>query len=195
MKGPLPVLGGILLASLLLLCFAFRGPLLYYLGFRECCSQRAANERNAATTLKSVVAAQFDFGRCDRDGNGVKDYWRKDIAGLYTLPLASDPEHPPMRLIELSIAAADDRPASDVFPYAPRAPKSGYWYRAILHEGESAASPDRFAACAIPDSRDAGRWTYIVSEDNLIYRKDLGGKRGVDRFPQDPVKDGWQELY
>lgn len=195
MKGLFPVLGGVLLVSALTLGFLFRGPLGYFLGFRECCSQRAANERFAASTLKSIVAAQFDYGYFDRDGNGVKDYWRKDITGLYTLPLASDPERPPMRLIEISVAAADDRPVSDLSPYAVRSPRSGYWYRAILHEGERAPSPDRFAACAIPDSRDAGRWTYIVSEENLIYRKDLGGKRGVDRYPRDPVKDGWQEMY
>ena len=49
-------------------------------------------ERNSSASLKTIVTAQADFRANDRDGNGVADYWRGDIAGLYVLkPQGSEP--------------------------------------------------------------------------------------------------------
>ena len=48
-------------------------------------SQRAANERNASTSLKTVSTAQADFRSNDRDWNHVNDYWTYNLAGLYTM--------------------------------------------------------------------------------------------------------------
>ena len=152
------------------------------------------NDRSASTSLKTIALAQFDFCSGDRDWNDVKDFWRKDIAGLYTLYPAADATHTPIKLIELSIASADDRPVSDLSPYALPSTKAGYWFRALLHEDEKTPSPDRFAVCAYPDSPSAGRWTYIVDEENFIYRKELKNQRGVERYPADPIKAGWQRL-
>ncbi len=195
--GSWPMMGSLALMLALTLGFLLRArPGLAYL-FVPCdgCSWRGSNERNGATTLRSVVAAQRDFRDQDRDGNEVKDFWRGDIAGLYTKHSALDPKQEAIRLIELSCAAADDRPVSDIRPYSQRSAKAGYWFRAILHEEEIVPSPERFAACAFPDSRSAGRYTFIVSEENVVYRKDLGAQRGVERFPQDPVKAGWEKVY
>src|SRR5579862_1744833 len=76
-------------------------------------SQRASNERNASTTLKTLTSAEADFRANDRDWNQVNDFWTGDVKGLYTMTSArvrgarGDREDPPIRLIELSVAAAD----------------------------------------------------------------------------------------
>jgi hypothetical protein len=158
------------------------------------CSQRPSNERNASMSLKTIAAAQFDFRSADRDWNDVKDFWRKDIAGLYAQYPATDLTRTPIKLIELSVAAADDRPVCDLSPYAVSSPKAGYRFRALLHENEQTPSPDRFAACAYPDMAGAGKWTFIIDEENFVYRKQLPAQRGIDRYPADPVKAGWQRL-
>jgi hypothetical protein len=190
----LPVLGSLMLFGFLVLGFLLRARPELAWSFQPGCGGRSGSERNASTSLKTIVSAQFDYCSNDRDGNDVKDFWRGDVAGLYTGRFKADPKEPAMKLIELSVASADDRPVSDLTPYAVRSPKAGYWFRAILHEEEIVPSPERFAACAFPDTRSAGKWTYIVSEENYIYRKDLGSQRGVERYPRDPVQAGWQRL-
>jgi len=98
-------------------------------------------------------------------------------------------------LIEPSLAGADDRPAADVSAYAVRAPKAGYWYRALLHERESKPAPDRFAATAHPDVyRDGMRYAFVVSEQNTIYRFDFKRKVVPAFYPADPPAQGWTKL-
>src|SRR5215470_5957140 len=76
-------------------------------------SQRASNERNASTTLKTLTSAEADFRANDRDWNHVNDFWTADVKGLYTMTsagargAAGDAADPPIRLIELIAAAAD----------------------------------------------------------------------------------------
>ena len=169
--------------ALLYLVFGCRG-----------CSQIGSNERNAATSLKTIWTAQNDFRSADRDQNGLNDFWRKDIAGLYAQFPATDVTRTPIRLIEQSLCLADERPACDISPYGIASAKSGYWYRALLHEDEPTPSPDRFAACAFPDHSRAGKWTYILDEKNSLYRKELADPRKLDRYPADPAKAGWLKL-
>jgi hypothetical protein len=159
--------------------------------FGPCC--RVSNERNASATLKTVTSAQADFRANDRDGNKVNDFWRGDIAGLYALKPKGETEA--IKLIELSMAGADDRPVTDMTAYTVRAPKAGYWYRALLHEGEKAPDPQRFAAMAHPsEHRQEMRHTYIVSEDNIVRRLDLRRTGGVPLYPADPAAAGWSKL-
>lgn len=189
---------GLLLASALGYGFAlrvnpdYRHVVPYLLGFGGC--GHSHSQRNASTSLKTLTSAQADYRANDRDGNQVNDFWRGDVAGLYTLKSSADPAGPAMKLIDLSIASADDRPTTDVSPYAVRTAKAGYWFRAILHEDERTPSPDRYAFCAFPDGPSAGKWTFIVDEQNAIYRKELKNPRGVERCPADPVKSGWEKL-
>src|SRR5712671_4146864 len=76
-------------------------------------SQRASNERNASTSLKTLTSAQADFRANDRDGNKVNDFWTANVAGLYTMTSAAvignsnSSTDPAIKLIELSIASAD----------------------------------------------------------------------------------------
>ena len=128
-------------------------------------------ERNASASLKTIVSAQADYRANDRDGNGTPDYWRADIAGLYAVkPARADDA---IKLIEISVAGADAAAVEDITLYTRKAPKAGYWYKALRHADEDPAKPDpnRFAACAYPDSPAAGKWAFIVSEDNTVYRR------------------------
>jgi hypothetical protein len=139
--------------------------------------------------LKVLASAQADFHSNDRDNNDVADYWRKDVAGLYTI---TDAKGVMIRLIELSTALADERPASDLSALGPRAPKNGFWLRAILHEGDDPAKPDRqrFAFAAIPvDPKDD---TFIVDENNSVFRTKLPPGQKLTVFPRDLT--GWSKL-
>ncbi len=110
-------------------------------------SQRAANERNASASLKTLATAESDFRSNDRDGNKVNDFWTGDVAGLFCMTSVSTPGNaaaePPVKLIELSIAAADTAPLAAaaaggeyriITDFATQGPKSGYWYFALLSD-------------------------------------------------------------
>lgn len=155
-------------------------------------STRPYNVGNASTSLKTITSAQADFRANDRDGDGIPQFWRPDVAGLYVL--RNPREGLPIKLIELSVAAADDRPISNLSPYTVRSAKAGYWFRALLHEDEESPSPDRFAVVAFPDTPSDGKWMFIVDEENTIYRKKTDGRRGIERYPKDPLKAGWEKL-
>jgi hypothetical protein len=143
--------------------------------------------------LKTIASAQADFRANDRDWNHVNDYWRADIAGLYAVEVGDYA----IKLIELSVASADDRPTLNIEKYAVKSPKAGFWYRALPHEGEKTRGPDRFAACTFPVSLEAGRWgTYVISEENTIRRRLLGHARGIEAYPTEAQLKGdpWEKL-
>ncbi|HVE40882.1 MAG TPA: hypothetical protein VNM14_13390 [Planctomycetota bacterium] len=151
-------------------------------------------ERSAATNLMTLSMAQADFRANDRDGDNIHQFWRGDVAGLYALvPKGGTP----IKLIELSVAAADDLPVTDLSSFAPRSPKSGYWFRAIRHVDEDPKAPalNRFAFCAFPDTPKAGKYIFIVDEDNTIYRAETKGRRGVDLFPsEEELRTQWSKI-
>ena len=111
-------------------------------------SQRASNERNASSSLKTLATAEADFRANDRDANRVQDFWSQSVGGLYGLiPVATSDM---IKLIEISVGAADFNAATSgmtagtpgtaagntntVVPpttYAVSAPKAGYWYKAM----------------------------------------------------------------
>jgi hypothetical protein len=109
------------------------------------------------------VSAQSYFRENDVDGNGTKDYWRGDLAGLYTVKEA--------KLIELSIGGADDRATTDIGRYIVRSPKAGYWFHALRFSDEKTPDPDRWAACAFPDGPSSGSQTFIVSHEGVIHAR------------------------
>lgn len=158
------------------------------------CSQRASNERNASATLKTFASAQADFRQNDRDGDGVKQYWRGDVAGLYALlPKGSDEM---IKLIELSAAGAD------LFPIvaldASAAPKAGYGFAALRFEDEAPGtlSPDRFAFVAAPDTLSAGQTVFAITQAGVLWERPArGGVRDLPAaFPLDPAAAGWTRV-
>jgi prepilin-type N-terminal cleavage/methylation domain-containing protein len=166
-------------------------------------SQRSSYERNASTSLKTICVAQHDFRANDREGNRVNDFWTADVKGLYTMTNAAIPGNaggtidPPIRLIDLSLAAAD---ADEIVPpaggenipvtsFGVCAAKAGYWYAALTTDANY-AGPEatyrtdtlgipnmgtthhytKFAVMAFPDSGVFGRFVFVVNEANTIYR-------------------------
>lgn len=148
----------------------------------------------ARLALKELALAQADFRGNDRDGDGDKNFWRADIAGLYALAPGGGPA---IKLAPLWLAAADDRAVVDLSAYAVPSAHGGYWYRAIRHPDENpqALGRYRFAFCAFPDSASAGKYIYICDENLTIHRSAANGRRGIDVFPADEeLKTQWSQV-
>jgi hypothetical protein len=148
--------------------------------------------RGRASPLKALTSAQPDFRANDRDGNGVQDFWRGDVSGLYRI---LDRNGAPIKLTDFSTALADARPLD--LPggsLGPARPCNGFWFRTIPHEGGKTPDPNRFAFVMFPGSEYPRhiRWTYIVDENNTIFRRDLGHGNGVESFPVD--LGGWVKM-
>jgi type IV pilus assembly protein PilA len=173
-------------------------------------SQRASNERNASTSLKTLSSAEADFRANDRDWNHVNDFWTANVSGLYTmtsaavsLATANSTTDPSVKLIELSVASAD---ADGTFisaggenlaltNFAVSSAKAGYWYQALstdatlsgtaeaTYKVDTGGSPtmgsvhntSKFGFLAFPDSQSAGKYTFIVNENNTIFRSATSG--------------------
>lgn len=113
---------------------------------------RTSNERNASSSLRALASAQADYRGNDQDENKLQDFWRGDVSGLYSVLPAGSTEM--IKLIELSVAGADDRPLGnksigDAGPgqvaqdqFAIFAPKAGYMSRALRHADEDPAKLD-----------------------------------------------------
>jgi len=173
-------------------------------------SQRASNERNASTSLKTLTSAEADFRANDRDWNHVNDFWTGDIKGLYTMTSAAGTPgagggttDPPIKLIELSIASADADAAlvaagSENLPlgnFAVASAKAGYWYQALVLDASLTGSTEatyktdtggtpimglchntsKFAFTSFPDSQSAGKYVFVVNENNTIFRSATSG--------------------
>src|SRR5579883_1702391 len=152
------------------------------------------SERPASTYLNTIASAQADFRANDRDGDGVNQFWRADIAGLYALTPGGGPA---IRLIERRLAMADARPRYEIGAEGERAPLKGYWFRSIPGADEKTMDAgSRFAAVAYPaDYPKSGKYTFIVNENNTVFRADLGHGRGIDAFPSDDeLHTKWSKL-
>ena len=149
---------------------------------------------SASASLKTLASAQADFRANDRDGNRVREYWHGDIAGLYVL---KGIDGQPIKNIDISIAAADANPVTDIHLLASPGCKAGYYFRALRPPDEADWwEPGQFGACAFPKTYGTrtGRFTFFISQDNTIYKKDLGRTGGIQVLPADPIAEGWTKL-
>lgn len=169
---------------------------------------RAPNHRYAAAALRSFAAAQIEFRDRDVDADGRPGFWTADVAGLYGFVPAGSTEM--VKLIELSVAAADAAPAGALRPgargpgavaptaYAVPGPKAGYLFRVLRPAGEPPGAPDprRFAACAYPaDYPKSGCWTLVVDESGVLRRRDLGRPGPPEGFPDaESLARDWHKL-
>jgi prepilin-type N-terminal cleavage/methylation domain-containing protein len=166
-------------------------------------SQRSSHERNSSTSLRTICVAEADFKANDRDSNKVNDYWTADVKGLYTMTSlqtvgkAGGTVDPPLRLIDLTIAAADadgvTEPAGgenmDITQFGVQASKGGYWYAALTSDGNSQGQEatyrqdtggilpmgsihnlNRYGFIAFPDSPSYGKYVFIVNENAAVFR-------------------------
>jgi prepilin-type N-terminal cleavage/methylation domain-containing protein len=173
-------------------------------------SQRASNERNASTSLKTLTSAEADFRANDRDWNHVNDFWTGDVKGLYTMTSAAvsgksnSTTDPAIKLIELSVASADSDGNTvgaggencDLTLFAVSSAKAGYWYQALeldqtvagtaesTYKTDTGGTPNNMGSChntskfgfmAYPDSQSAGKFVFMVNENNTIFRSATSG--------------------
>jgi prepilin-type N-terminal cleavage/methylation domain-containing protein len=149
---------------------------------------RAANERNASGSLKSMTNVQVAFKVSDSDGNAINDYWTTDIAGMYytsTVSPATTPEQL-IKMIELSVAQADGNTATGYsIPGGSNhisSPKAGHWFMQLTNFQSGAAAfiaytvvpTDRFGLGAFPNSYASGKLAFIISESGTMYKRDAG---------------------
>ena len=159
-------------------------------------SQRSSNERNAASSLKNLSSAEIDFYTNDRDTNGIKDFWTRDVSGLYSLCSIQSPE--PIRLVELTLAAADSNPSGAgaaaasgvhvaISTYMRVSPKAGFWYVAMTTDPEGqpyqAATQGippldqpwynltRFGFLCYPDTPTVAQYLYVLNENHVVYKR------------------------
>ena len=167
-------------------------------------TQRSSYERGASTSMKTIAVAESDFKVNDRDANLITDFWTADLKGLYTMTTAAvsgkggGTTDPPVRLIELTLAAADCDGTTvsaagenmDLTQFSVFSAKAGYWYCAMTSDG-SVTSPteasyktdtggeppmgsvhniSKFGFFSFPESQTMGKYVYILNEGNTIYR-------------------------
>ena len=182
-------------------------------------SMRAANERSAATSLKTLSTAEADFRANDRDWNHVNDFWTADVAGLYTV---KDQDGNSVKLIELSVALADGAPAEAggaggklpaLAGFGASKPKAGYWFRSM--ETNASTQPvevlrvdtggepkmgkvhntSMFGYCAYPAEYGvSGVRTFILSENNTIFWKDTQGEPVLEWPTDADLAAEWKKL-
>jgi prepilin-type N-terminal cleavage/methylation domain-containing protein len=166
-------------------------------------SQRSSYERNASTSLKTICVAQADFKTNDRDSNKIPDFWTADLKGLYTLTSlttagnAGGTVDPPLRLIDLSLAAADADSAiapaggenMDVTQFGVVSNKGGYWYAALTADNSISGAEatyrqdtggdkpmgtvhnlNKYGYITFPDSGSFGKYVFLVNEGNMVFR-------------------------
>jgi hypothetical protein len=147
-------------------------------------SNRAAQERQASTSLKTLTSAEADYRANDRDGNKVNDFWTGDVSGLFYVKSPVDNRE--IRLIDEGVAKADSRPLFTLPPGS--GPTGGYRYRVLERDnsvkgdagvyqvdtdksGRKIHNNERFAFLAFPESGWEGKYIFLVNENNTIFRR------------------------
>lgn len=141
----------------------------------------------AIVGLIGMTKVQEDFRENDADGNGAKDYWTGDVAGLY-------------RISRTSGTGLEDADAG----LPSRTPFYGTWICAMTSgpdgapyaqdvdgDGQAVTHPDRWAVCMYPAAYGKKYTeTFILNEEGRIWAKDTRGAP-VTTWPKDPAAEGW----
>ena len=160
------------------------------------------NELSAIRVCQELVAAQKESSA------EHKEYARKIFSdeeqhnGLYWKAAAGEPQSPIGPLVASAVAQG----------YAPSQPGAptpyrGYYFHVLTRQGKNAPGgaknyivngkmTDGFAFVAYPaEYRSSGVMTFIVTEDGVVYQKDLGRKthvlaKGMKEYDPNP---SWQK--
>lgn len=163
----------------------------------------APNERSASASLKTLATAEADFRANDRDSNGARDFWVGDVSGLYRYAV----NNREIKLIEKSLADADAYPLKSQNLSALKrdspAPKAGYLFAVVAKYAEREKTEayhsggcrnlGKFGFAAYPaEYGKSGRYTFVITESNTVWKKDLAGKP-PDVLPENPAKEAWEK--
>jgi DUF2950 family protein len=142
------------------------------------------NELSAIEACKAYVAAQEEYRRLDRDGNGLREYARRLVStpgthdGLYW-PRETQADISPLDGF-VTDAGLAKRSGEKPEPY------KGYYYRILTAQGPAAPGGAfsylinghmiaGYAMVAWPAKYgDSGVQTFICGENGIVYQKDLG---------------------
>ena len=142
------------------------------------------NELSAIEACKAYVAAQEEYRRLDRDGNGLREYARRFIStpgthdGLYW-PRENQADLSPLD------GFAEDAGLAKRSGEKPE-PYRGYYYRILTAQGPAAPGGAfsylinghiiaGYAMVAWPATYgESGVETFICGENGVVYQKDLG---------------------
>jgi hypothetical protein len=145
------------------------------------------NEASAIRVCQELVAAEKEFYSSHQSAYAQKLFSDEgQHNGLYWKAAAGEPQSPLGPL--LAAAVIEENPASQ--PLASN-PYRGYYFRSLKHH-----SINGFAFLAYPaEYRSSGVMTFIVTEQGVIYQKDLGKKtetaaKTMDKFSADA---SWQK--
>ena len=122
--------------------------------------------------LMTLGNVQEDYHDRDRDGNGIKDYWRGDLVGLHTFydEILPEEEEPfSVRHYLATASMSDDQPSKPV-QRKNEHPWTGYWLRTIRFEGEPPLELSRFAIYAFPENyAESLGYSFILTHEKQIY--------------------------
>jgi hypothetical protein len=149
------------------------------------------DELNAIAVCRAYVAAQQEYSKKDRTGEGVVQYAQHFMSrpgkkdGLYWEASAGEEVSPMGPLV--AEARMEGYPASQPTNGKPR-PYQGYFFHTLTGQGEAAPGgrmsylvdgkmTKGFAMIASPSKYGAsGIMTFIVAQDGKVYEKNLGEK-------------------
>lgn len=145
------------------------------------------NELSVIQVCLAYVDAQREYASKDRNGDGVLEYAQKFLSdpgkmdGLYWEAKESEEQSPLGPLIgEAQEKGYRKKPGNEPTPY------DGYFYKILKAQGKSAPRgaysyvingrmEGGFAMVAYPaEYGSSGIKTFIVSQDGIVYEKDLG---------------------
>ena len=165
----------------------------------------SANENSATAALKLITSSEATWLQQDCDGNGIKDYWTRDVSCLHRMYRADGATK--VAFIPIDFAKADNAEvADDVFGTSPlledwstatptaivSAVKSGYWFQALTLNAPGGAAYNvnnvgatasascnnsAFGFMAAPDAYGtSGINSFVVNQEGTIYANDTGGE-------------------
>jgi hypothetical protein len=171
-------------------------------GMKEILYRRVGtNENDAIETLHTLVDAQREYAASMHDGDKSKHYALKFIStagkqdGLYWKTDDNQPASPIGPLIADAAGQGYDVKQGQATPF------HGYYYRMLTKQGPAAKGGTRdylvngqlahgFAFVAYPaEYHNSGVMTFIVSQDGVVYQKDLGpdtAKLGAEMTEYNP---------
>jgi hypothetical protein len=160
------------------------------------------NELSAIRICQELVAAQKEYSA------EHKEYARKIFSdegqhnGLYWKAAPGEPQSPIGPLVASAVAEGYVKS-----PQGAPTPYRGYYFHILTRQGKSAPGgaknyvvngkmTEGFAFVAYPaEYRSSGVMTFIVTEDGVVYQKDLGGKTDVlaQAMTEYDCNPGWQK--
>jgi len=145
------------------------------------------NEISAIRVCEELVAAEKEYYSTQHDQYAEKFFSDEgQHNGLYWKAANGEPQSPIGPLLASAVAEGYAKGRDD----APT-PYRGYYYHILIGQGKNGPDgaksyiangkmTDGFAFVAYPaEYRSSGVMTFIVSEDGVVYQKDLGKKTGV----------------